>query len=48
MFTYHTFAEAYGWTPGQVRGLRRGELYWLPVTREAFRDAAEALADKTE
>jgi len=46
MFTYRMFAELYGWTPEQVRSLRRDELYWLPVTAEAFREAAETLAGK--
>jgi hypothetical protein len=46
MFTYRLFAEMYGWTPEQVRSLRRDELYWLPLVREAFQDAAEALAPK--
>ena len=45
MFTYRLFAEMYGWTPAQVRGLKRDELYWLPVVKEAAQDAAEQMRD---
>jgi hypothetical protein len=47
MFTYRLFAEMYGWTPRQVDQLRRDELYWLPVMREAFAEAAEAPTDRS-
>jgi len=43
MMIYHKFAEAYGWPPEVVRKLKRPELYWLPVIRDATSEAAETL-----
>jgi hypothetical protein len=43
MRVYHRFAKAYGWAPEQVRGLRRAELFWLPVIDEAEGAAVERI-----
>jgi hypothetical protein len=43
MMLYRKFAKAYQWTPDQVRKLRVGELYWLPVIEEAEAAAVEQI-----
>lgn len=40
------WAEAYRWTPDQVRSLTLAEHEWFPRVREARRKAAEILANQ--
>jgi hypothetical protein len=43
MLLYDRWADERGWPPEVVRRLRRKELFWLPIVRQAKADAIEAL-----
>jgi len=44
---YHWFAQVHGWTPRQVDELGLGELFWLPVMKEASDLAAEQIRERS-